>query len=91
MGGMNWVCKYHYKKQDEFLALHKKVLSFGGEVEMALEEYVELLGNWTRGHITWNFESWHYFGDKGLDVQQKRCVPLMPKVVEAMALEDVVM
>ena len=84
-GGMNWACEYHYKKQDEFLALCKKVPSFGSEVDMALKEYVHLLGNWTRGHATWNFEGRRYFGDKGLEVRQKRVVPRVPKVVDAAA------
>ena len=80
-GAMNWVCEYHYQKQDEFLALCKKVPSFGSEVDNALEEYVELMGNWTRANYAWNFESRRYFGDKGPEVQQKGWVPLMPRLV----------
>ena len=84
-GAMDWVCALHYKKQDEFLALHKNLPSFGSEVDAALEEYVDLLGNWTRGNAAWHFECQRYFGNKGLDVQQKRWVPLMPPKVRRAA------
>jgi len=93
-GAMNWVCDYHYKKQDDFHALRKKIPSFGGEVDTALEEYIDLVGAWTPGNCIWNFETPRYFGDKGLEVQQKRWVPLMPpkvRLVDAAALEDVEM
>ena len=80
-GAMNWVCELHYKKQSEFLALQKTLPSFGSEVDTPLNEYVDLLGNWTRGNYTWNFEGRRYFGDIGVEVQRTRWVPLMPKVV----------
>jgi hypothetical protein len=68
-GAMNCVGEYHYKKQDEFIALRKKAPSFESEVDTAVEDF---LGNWIRGNCTWNFEGRRYFGDKGLSVQQKR-------------------
>jgi len=67
------------------------VPSFGSEVDAALKEYVDLVGNWTRANCTWNFETRRYFGDKGLDVQQKRWVPLLPRVVNPVAFENVEM
>jgi hypothetical protein len=41
---MNWVCEYHYKTRDKFLALRQKVpsLSFGSEADRALEEYTSI-------------------------------------------------
>ena len=87
---MNWVCEYHYKKQDEFIALRKTIPSFGSEVDKPLDEYVNLLGNWTRGNCTWNFEGRRYFGDKGLEIQRTRWIPLITKVVaNPAALKDV--
>jgi len=79
---MDWVCKYHYEKQAEFLALRKQVPSFGVEVNEALEEYVDLLGNVVRANHCWNFECKRYFGDMGLKVLEDGWVPLFPKVVD---------
>ena len=46
---MNWVCRYHYEKQAEFLALRKQVSSFGPEVDKALEEYVDFFWETSSG------------------------------------------
>ena len=78
---MNWACQYHYEKQAEFLALRKQLPSFGPEVDKALQEYVDLLGNWTRANYCWDFECKRYFGDMGLKVQEDGWVALLPKVV----------
>jgi len=79
-GAMVWVGKYHCEKQAQFLSLRKQIPSFGFEADKALEEYVGLLGNWTRANYSWNYESKRYFGDAGLDVQQNRWVSLLPQV-----------
>ena len=80
-GAMNWVCQYHYEKQAEFLALRKQIPSFGPEVDRALEEYVNLLGNVIRGAYCYHYECKRYFGDMGMKVQENGWVPLLPKVV----------
>ena len=80
-GAMNWVCRYHYEKQAEFLALREKVPSFGPEVDKVLEEYIDLLGNFVRGDYCYHYECKRYFGDKGLTVQENGWVLLLPKVV----------
>ena len=80
-GAMNWACQHHYEKQAKFLALREQVPSFGPEVDEALKEYVDLLGNMTRANYCWHFECKRYFGDMGLEVQKGRYVSVLPKVV----------
>ena len=80
-GSMNWVCQYHYEKQAEFLALRKQVPSFGLEVNKALEEYFDLLGNVVRGSYCYHYEYKRYFGDMGPKFQENGWVPLLPNVV----------
>ena len=77
-GAMNWVRQYHYEKQAEFLALRKQVPSFGPEVDKALKEYVDFLGNMIQANNCWNFETKRYFGDMGRNVQKDRWFKLPP-------------
>jgi len=80
-GAMQWVCQYHFEKQAEFFALREEIPSFGPEVDKALKEYVDLLGNDVRANYCWGFEIPRYFGDaaRGLKAQEDRWVPLLPK------------
>ena len=77
---MNWVCRYHYEKQAEFLALRKELPSFGPEADKPLHEYINLLGHMIRGNYCWQFEGGRYFGDKGLKVLEDGWVLLQPKL-----------
>ena len=73
---MNWACQYHYQKQVEFLALLEQVPSFGPQVDEALKEYANSLGNFVRANYCWSFEGKRY-GEVG----QEDRVPPLPKVV----------
>ena len=80
-GAMNRVCQYHYEKQTRFHALREQIPSFGPEVDKAVKEYVDLLGNAVRGSYCHHYECKRYFGDMGRKVQEDGWVPLLPKVV----------
>ncbi|KAJ7137766.1 terpenoid synthase [Mycena epipterygia] len=79
-GAMAWVVHYHEEVETRFLDALKRVPSFGPEVDSQLHEYIEHLANWPRCNDCWNFESGRYFGNKGLEFQKTRYVPLLPKV-----------
>ena len=80
-GAMNRVCQYHYEKQTRFLALRDQVTSFVPEVDKAVRQYVDLLGNIVRGSYCYHYECKRYFGDMGRKVQEDGWVLLLPKVV----------
>ncbi|KAJ7436098.1 isoprenoid synthase domain-containing protein [Mycena galericulata] len=74
------VCDHHNEIEAKFLAALKTVPSFGPEVDTQLQEYIQHLAGWPRSNDCWNFEGGRYFGNKGLEIQKTRCVPLMPKI-----------
>jgi hypothetical protein len=77
---MEWVVNYHEEVEAKFLDGLKRLPSFGSKVDEQLEEYILGLANWPRCNDCWNFESGRYFGNKGLEIQESRYVPLLPKV-----------
>ena len=62
-----------------FLDALKRVPSFGPAVDAELQVYITHLANWPRCNDCWNFESGRYFGNKGLEYQRTRLVPMLPK------------
>ncbi|KAJ7240251.1 isoprenoid synthase domain-containing protein [Mycena rebaudengoi] len=74
------VCDLHHEIEAKFLAALKTVPSFGPEIDEQLQEYIQHLAGWPRSNDCWNFEGGRYFGNKGLEIQKTRCVPLMPKI-----------
>jgi hypothetical protein len=72
---------------NQFLKLIKEVPSFGPALDAQVREYLDGIGNWTRGVDTWEYECGRYFGDKGREVQRTRKVKLLPKA-KAAYIED---
>lgn len=80
-GAMDWVVKYHKEVERKFLDGLKRVPSWGPEKDRQVQLYIYGLANWPRCNDCWNFESGRYFGNKGLEYQKTRLVPLLPKVL----------
>nr|AQH32583.1 terpenoid synthase [Polyporus brumalis] len=76
---MDWVANYHKEGEMRFLDALKRVPSWGPEVDKQVAVYIEHLANWPRCNDCWNFESWRYFGHKGLEYQKTRLVPMLSK------------
>ncbi|TCD63220.1 terpene cyclase [Steccherinum ochraceum] len=82
-GANHWVTKYHDELKANFLRTLTHVPSFGDQDKDAqVQMYLYGLANWPRCNVCWNFESGRYFGSKGLEFQETRMVPLLPKVEE---------
>lgn len=64
----------------KFISSLKDVPSWGHDIDRQVRKYLYGLANWARGNYCWSFESGRYFGDKGLEIQKTRCVPILPKV-----------
>ncbi|KAJ7688277.1 isoprenoid synthase domain-containing protein [Mycena rosella] len=75
-----WLYEHHAQVQARFLDALKRVPSFGPQVDPQLERYISGMAIWPRCNDSWNFESGRYFGDKGLEIQKSRWVPMLPKV-----------
>ena len=80
-GAMNWVADYHSELEKKFLDGLKKVPSWGEEIDLQVQQYLNGIAIWPRSNDCWRFESDRYFGDKGLEYQRTRLVPLLPRVI----------
>ncbi|KAL5510886.1 hypothetical protein ACEPAG_4643 [Sanghuangporus baumii] len=76
---IQWAVNYHSEVQTKFLDGLNQLPSWGPNVDRQLKRYLSGLANWARGNICWSFESGRYFGNKGLEYQKTRLVPLLPK------------
>ncbi|EJD04763.1 terpenoid synthase [Fomitiporia mediterranea MF3/22] len=79
-GAINKVVQLHAQTVKEFLDGLKKVPSWGPEIDCQVQQYLYGLANWVRANDCWTFECGRYFGNKGLEIQNKRVVQLLPKV-----------
>ena len=76
-----WAVRYHERVEARFLDGLKRIPSWGKDIDEQVAEYVHrAFGNWPRASDCWNFESGRYFGSKGLEYQQTRHVPMLPKI-----------
>jgi Delta6-protoilludene synthase len=78
-GALDWVAEYHKQVLSEFQAQYDNLPSWGPTMDLKVKVYVERLAYFVRGIDCWAFETERYFGTKGLEVQGKRVVNLMPR------------
>ncbi|KZS92146.1 terpenoid synthase [Sistotremastrum niveocremeum HHB9708] len=75
---MDWVGGLFEDIVQKFLKGLEEVPSWGPDIDNRVEQYIEGLGNWVRGHEVWSFESPRYFGNSGLEARRSRTVQLLP-------------
>ena len=80
-GAMKWAAVYHSGSRRKFLEGLNKVPSWGEEIDIQVQQYLNGIACGPQGNYCWSFESGRYFGDKGLEYQRTRLVPLLPKVI----------
>ena len=76
-GAMAWIFDFHKDVEARFHDALKLVPSFGPEMDVQVQAYINFLANWARGSYAWSFEGGRYFGSKGLEYQKTRLVPLL--------------
>lgn len=76
---MAWAAEYHSEVEIKFMDALKRVPSWGPIVDEQLGKYIAGIANWPRANVCWSFEGKRHFGDKGLEIQLTRRVPLLPK------------
>ncbi|KAF8554246.1 terpenoid synthase [Imleria badia] len=78
-GAMLWTQDLHTKLEQKFLGAMAALPEWDEPLNSQVKEYCNGLGNWIRANNDWCFESGRYFGDRGLEIKEKRWMDLMPK------------
>ncbi|CAK7197852.1 hypothetical protein SEUCBS139899_000502 [Sporothrix eucalyptigena] len=73
---IDWVAAHHDILTEKFFCLYAKFTA--EDASPAARRYAYGLGNWVRANDAWSFESFRYFGARGLEVQKNRTVELLP-------------
>ena len=79
-GALKWVGEYHGEVLSRFQALRLMLPSWGPNMDLVVNAYVDRLAHWIRGHDCWSLESGRYFGSKGPEIKEHRMVGLLPRV-----------
>ncbi|KAG2136534.1 terpenoid synthase [Suillus bovinus] len=82
---MAWATHYHAEIKERFIDGLAKVPSWGPSIDVLVKGYLDGIGNWARANHSWSYESQRYFATKGLEIQQTRLIPLLPKVKHMVA------
>ncbi|KAG1809646.1 isoprenoid synthase domain-containing protein [Suillus subaureus] len=78
-GAISWAAHYHAGLEKRFIDGLAKVPSWGPSVDVLVKEYLDGIANWPRANTCWSYEGQRYFGTRGLEIQQTRLDPLLPK------------
>lgn len=78
-GAMLWVEDYLLKAGERFHAAMAALPQWEEPLNSQVKEYCDGLGQWVRATDAWSFESERYFGNKGLEIREKRWMSLLPK------------
>ncbi|KAL1940077.1 hypothetical protein VTO73DRAFT_9412 [Trametes versicolor] len=76
---IEWVVDFHHGIAARFIEGLEHLPSFGPGVDAQLQEYLQNIANWPRCVDSWSFEAGRYFGERGVEYQRTRQVPLLPK------------
>ncbi|KAG1889676.1 terpenoid synthase [Suillus fuscotomentosus] len=76
---MAWAAHYHTEVQKRFIDGLAKVPSWGPSIDVLVKEYLNGVANLARACHSWSYESQRYFATKGLEIQQTRLIPLLPR------------
>ena len=77
---LDWLSEYHGQVLSNFRAQYRLLPSWGSAVDDDVSTFVERLAYWIRGIDCWSLETERYFGTKGLEIKEHRCVALLPRV-----------
>ncbi|OJA11858.1 hypothetical protein AZE42_03256 [Rhizopogon vesiculosus] len=77
---ISWAARYHSDVEKKFIDGLAKVPLWGPSTDVLVKEYLDGIANWARAIHCWSYESQRYFGTRGLEIQQTRLVPLLPKI-----------
>ncbi|KAF8547657.1 terpenoid synthase [Imleria badia] len=78
-GAMLWAQDFHTKLEQKFHAAMAALPQWDEPLNSQVKEYCNGLGQWVRGNDDWEFEGGRYFGNRGVEIKEKRWMALMPK------------
>jgi hypothetical protein len=78
-GALQWLAERHSQIEARFLSRSKELPSWGRQIDEQVRQYIDRLARIARANYDWSFESGRYFGEKGLEYQKTRRVPLVRK------------
>ncbi|KAF8549863.1 terpenoid synthase [Imleria badia] len=78
-GAILWVQDYLVGAADRFHAAMAALPRWEEPLNAQVKAYCDGLGQFVRGLDDWSFESERYFGNKGLEIKEKRWMVLLPK------------
>jgi hypothetical protein len=81
-GALDWVVIAYEQVLSRFHAERSALPSWGPAIDPEVNNFVERMCIWIRGHDSWSFESERYFGTKGMEIQRLRMMPLLSSVCE---------
>lgn len=79
-GALTWIAVSYEQVLSKFQAQRRMLPSWGPAIDPAVNDFVDRMCFWIRGHDCWSFESERYFGTKGAEIQGLRLMTLLPKV-----------
>lgn len=78
-GAMLWVEDYLLGAAEKFHAALAAFPQWEEPLNPQVRAYCDGLGQWVRALDEWSFESERYFGNKGLEIREKRWMSLLPR------------
>lgn len=78
-GAILWVQDYLVGTADRFHAAMAALPQWEEPLNTQVKVYCDGLGQLVRGLDEWSFESERYFGNKGLEIKEKKWMVLLPK------------
>ncbi len=79
---MEWLDSFGKYRVDTFLNGIQELPSWGPEIDVNVQKYIESIGYLIRGADTWSYESERYWGKKGMEIQRTRVVTLFLGIEE---------
>ncbi|KAF8549864.1 terpenoid synthase [Imleria badia] len=78
-GAILWVQDRLVGAADRFRAAMAALPQWEEPLNAQVKAYCDGVGQWVRGLDDWTFESERYFGNKGLEIKEKKWMLLLPK------------
>ena len=80
-GAMQWAGNFLLGAAQRFHDAMAALSQWEEPLNSQVKEFCDGLGRYVRANDDWSFESERYFGNKGLEIQEKRWMSLLPKKI----------
>jgi hypothetical protein len=77
---IDWAGELYDGMLGQFNSLYLQCPRWGGPIDLDFQLYLSGMAQWVVGVIQWSYESERYFGKRGVEIKQARCLYLLPKI-----------